>query len=300
MAKARGAVRRRFLAVGVFLSVMAITSKNLVDSMCKIWKIRGHLDSNQLPDRRFVLEFSEEGDFTHVTEGGPWRYREDAVLVNVLKEGDDPETVQFTTVPICIQFKNIPFYLLSKELARDLGSRIGSLICIDNDSRGDICNKIIRARVHLPIDQALQRWIPIIDRIKDDDEDEVLVSVHYERLPTFCVFCDIIGHRDKECNLSDVMKRKRYNTELRVPATYKEDPRRWFLPEYTGQARHIASLSPIMAQHQHEHGGPCTPACHRCAGNQRGGQAIGQRPIHPGRRTHQDLRQQPRPHQQLA
>jgi hypothetical protein len=245
MAKARGAVRRRFLAVGVFLSVMAITSKNLVEAMCKVWKIRGHLDSSQLLDRRFVLEFSEEGDFNHVTKGGPWRFREDAVLVDALKEGDDPETVPFTTVPIWVQFKRIPFYLLSKQLARDLGSRVGSLICIDENSRGDICNKFIRARVHLPIDQALQRWIPIIDGITVDDDDEVIVSVHYERLPTFCVFCGLIGHRDKECNLTDNMKRKSYSPELRVDPILKEDPRRWFLPEFTGQTRqqHAAAIS---------------------------------------------------------
>ena len=55
-----------------------------------------------------------------------------------LKDGDDPETVCFTSVPIWTQFRNIPYFLLSKKLARDLGSRIGELICIDNFARGDI------------------------------------------------------------------------------------------------------------------------------------------------------------------
>jgi hypothetical protein len=123
--------------------------------MKKVWKIRGHLESHQLADRRFVLEFSEVGDFNHVTKGGPWRFREDAVLVDALKEGDEPDTVQFTTVPIWVQFRNIPYYLLSKALAKKLGLKIGSFICIDNNARGDICDKFIRARVHLPLDQAL-------------------------------------------------------------------------------------------------------------------------------------------------
>jgi hypothetical protein len=70
MSEARGAARRRFLAVGIFLSTLLMTSKQLTDYMKKVWKIHGHLDSNQLADRRFVLEFSEEGDFTHVTKGG--------------------------------------------------------------------------------------------------------------------------------------------------------------------------------------------------------------------------------------
>jgi hypothetical protein len=142
LAMARKVTRGRFLAVGVFLSVMAITSRNLIDSMKRVWKIRGHMDTLQLADRRFVLEFSEEGDYNHVTNGGPWRYREDAVLVEPLLEGQDPEMVQFTSVPIWVQFKKIPFYLLCKALARDLGRKIGTYVCIDNYARGYLCDKL--------------------------------------------------------------------------------------------------------------------------------------------------------------
>jgi hypothetical protein len=92
----------------------------------------------------------------------------------------DQEFVLFNTIPIWIQFKNIPFYILSKELARELGNDIGELICIDNYARGDICAKFISARVMVPINQALRRWITIHDEISDE---EVIVSVAYERLP---------------------------------------------------------------------------------------------------------------------
>jgi hypothetical protein len=235
--KSRGNARGRFLAVGVFLSVLLITSKNLMQSMRKIWRIRGHLDINQLADRKFVLEFSEEGDFTHVTKGGPWSYKDDPVLVEELKEGINPETVQFTTIPIWTQFKNIPFYLLSKKLARDLGNKVGELICIDNHSRGDICNKFIRARVHLPINKALQRWVPIVDEITSDEDDEVIVSVFYERLPTFCFFCGLIGHRDVDCRQPGNTKKRSYGAELGVMPIHRDDPRCWFLPEVTGQVR---------------------------------------------------------------
>jgi hypothetical protein len=117
MARARNASRGRFLAVGIFLSILAITSKSLIDSMKSVWKIRGYTDTLQLADRRFILEFSEEGDFNHVTKGGPWRFRDDAILVVALKEGEVPETVEFTTIPIWVQFGKIPFYLLTKQLS---------------------------------------------------------------------------------------------------------------------------------------------------------------------------------------
>ena len=71
MMSARSAAGGRFLAVGVFLSVMLISSKNLIDSMRRVWSIRGQLESNQLANRRFVLEFMEEGYFNNVIKGGP-------------------------------------------------------------------------------------------------------------------------------------------------------------------------------------------------------------------------------------
>jgi hypothetical protein len=49
--------------------------------MRNVWRVRGNLEMNQLADKRFMLEFSEEGDFEHVTKGGPWRYQKDAILI---------------------------------------------------------------------------------------------------------------------------------------------------------------------------------------------------------------------------
>jgi hypothetical protein len=239
MSMARKASRGRFIAVGVFLSVLAITSRNLIESMKRVWKIRGHLDMLQLPDRRFLLEFSEEGDFNHVTKGGPWRHKDDAVLVDALKEGQDPETVRFLTVPIWVQFRKIPFYLLCKVLARDLGREVGSFICIDNHARGDICDKFLRARVHLPIDRALRRWVTLMDGVTNE---EVVANVHYERLPSFCYICGFIGHSDSDCNAAGSTKRKMYNEDLGVAPVHPDDPRCWFLPEDTVKPRQAPGL----------------------------------------------------------
>jgi hypothetical protein len=70
-ASAHGMIPIRLIAVGVFLSVLSITSKQVLNYMKNVWKIRGTLNSHQLADRRFMLEFSLEGDYEHVTRGGP-------------------------------------------------------------------------------------------------------------------------------------------------------------------------------------------------------------------------------------
>jgi hypothetical protein len=234
LAEARGRAPARLVAVGVFLSVIAITSSKLVGYMRNVWRIRGPLESLQLADGRFVLEFSSVGDFEHVTRGGPWRYQGDAVLVRKLKVGEDPNTVTFQSMPIWVQFTCIPFYLLSKQLARNLARKIGDgeYICIDNNARGDICDKILRAKVDLPIAKALQRWITLEDEFSNE---EVIVSVLYERLPTFCLYCGVIGHQEGTCDLPAELRKRRYKNDIGVPATHVEDKRKWYLAETAGE-----------------------------------------------------------------
>jgi hypothetical protein len=228
--------RIRLMAVGVYLSIMAITSKTLLDGMKRIWQIRGHIDTMQLPDRRFVIEFSELGDFEHVVKGGPWNFRNDVVLIEELKEGIDAESFTFSTIPIWVQFQKIPFYLLSQQLVKDLGNEVGELVTFDKYARGDICDKILRARVRIPIDQALQRWVTFRDEY---EQQNVTTCLAYERLPNFCCSCGIIGHLVTECRAPDKEKMVLYDVGIGAPPTLPEDPRRWPIPEFTGQARQL-------------------------------------------------------------
>jgi hypothetical protein len=64
MSEARKMMRPRFLAVGLFLSVLLVSSRQLIEHMKRVWKIRGELDANPLAGegRKFILEFTEEGD----------------------------------------------------------------------------------------------------------------------------------------------------------------------------------------------------------------------------------------------
>ncbi|KAM0866074.1 hypothetical protein ACQ4PT_042868 [Festuca glaucescens] len=181
MAGARQAMRARFLAVGLFLSVLLANSQQVIEHMKKVWKIRGEMEANQiaaaLGQRRFILEFSKKGDRDHVVRGGPWQYKGDAFLAEGLEVGDDPDTALFTHLPVWVQFRNIPFYLLTKKLARDLGDQVGTLLMIDEHSRGNICEKFLRARVKLPLYLALQKTITLKDEITEEE-----VEVHLRQV----------------------------------------------------------------------------------------------------------------------
>jgi hypothetical protein len=228
LADARNAMRARFIAVGLFMSVLMINWRQVTDTMKKIWKVRGDVNITPLPGRRFILEFSVEGDMRHAIRGGPWRYRGDAFLVTKLEVGVEPSLMQFITVPIWVQFHKIPFYLLSKELAAKLGEKVGEVLLVDVNSHGNINEKFMRARVLLPLHTALQKSISLID---EETDEEVVTEIRYERLPNFCLYCGLIGHKELQCFAPEAERRTRYTTELCVPPVIQGDPRSWLMSE---------------------------------------------------------------------
>jgi hypothetical protein len=52
---ALNAMRARFIAVGLFMSVLMINWRQVTDTMKKIWKVRGEVNVTPFPGRRFIL-----------------------------------------------------------------------------------------------------------------------------------------------------------------------------------------------------------------------------------------------------
>jgi hypothetical protein len=102
---------------------------------------------------------------------------------------------------------------------------------IDEHSRGDICDKFLRARVQLPLYLALQKTITLKDEIT---EEEVEVQLRYERIPNFCLFCGYIGHMEARCDAPAEGRKLCFSSELRVRPVHFEDPRTWRLSEGMG------------------------------------------------------------------
>jgi len=115
MTRAHEALRPRFLAVGLFLSVLLVNSRQLIDHMKRVWKIKGDMEASLIESeagKKFILDFTEEGDWRHALLGGPRQYKGDALLVEGIAAGADPSSAL-----MWVEFRKIPFYLLTKKLA---------------------------------------------------------------------------------------------------------------------------------------------------------------------------------------
>jgi hypothetical protein len=87
----------------------------------------------------------------------------------------------------------------------------------------------------------IQKSINLVDETMGE---EVETSLRYEWLPNFCLFCGLIGHREMQCFIPDVVKKIRYSTKLSVPPVIQGDARTWFMP--SGSRQNFPQLGPHL------------------------------------------------------
>jgi hypothetical protein len=100
----------------------------------------------------------------------------------------------------------------------------GTTLMIDNNSRGYMDDKFLRARIQLHLYAALRKRIILEDEITGE---EVKVQICYERLPNFCLFCGYIGHMEARCDLPTAEQKINFNMDMQVLPVHFADPRAW-------------------------------------------------------------------------
>lgn len=126
--------------------------------------------------------------------------------------------IPFVHCPFWVQIHGAPFEGISKENARKIGSRIGSVLAVEDpivDNR--IIRGFMRVKVSIDITKPLVTgfWVP------RKEFPKVWVMLLYEKLQDYCYNCGCIGHDQKECRSEKAMSlikddAPRYGSGLRV------------------------------------------------------------------------------------
>ena len=87
-----------------------------------------------------------------------------------------------------------------EDIRKDIGSKIGRVLEVDKRAMQADQAKFLRIRVEVQIDKPLRRG----GYVKNDEGGRFWVDFRYERLPTFCYRCGILGHDEKHCQASSL------------------------------------------------------------------------------------------------
>ena len=87
---------------------------------------------------------------------------------------------------------------MSKEAGKYIGGKLSKVIEVDKRSLQAEQANFKRIRVEIPIDKPLRQG----GNITNAEGEQCWLTFRYERLPTFCYICGLIGHGDKHCSKS--------------------------------------------------------------------------------------------------
>ncbi|CAO2186116.1 unnamed protein product [Urochloa humidicola] len=184
---------RKWMAVARFYSGKKFDTWSLFNDLCKIW---GKKDNERIPafrefgDNMFYVEFDSERLWKKAIWGGPWKYKEDAVIFVAYDGIRRLSDIAIDSIAIWVRFFDIPTVMMTVGFLRTLGSKLGKVLEV-----GEIFKGYRRVRVEYPLEQPL---LPMVD-MDVKGMGNMVFSVRYENTPHHCFTCGRMGHAKEEC-----------------------------------------------------------------------------------------------------
>ena len=185
-------------ALSLFGRLLADWNQNLrarKSTLRSAWKLGSNLRIVDVEKIIFQFKFNSKYQMEWVERNGPWNFDNNLLLLCRWRKGLSVTNISFTHSPFWVQVWGLPFENMSEEVGRDLGNRLGKYIEMDKRSWLSKQAKFMRVQVDLPITRPLRRGGNIVN----PDGEKFWVSFKYERLPTFCFRCGILGHDERQC-----------------------------------------------------------------------------------------------------
>ena len=165
-----------------------------------------------------VFSFNSWADVDKVLSGEPWSIDRHLIVFRRIDGVTPIHELDFSTVYFWVQIHNIPFSLMTTEVAVSLGESIGKVTLPSKDyvMHG---GEFMRVRVAVNVLEPLCRG----RRVTLNDDSNGWVSFRYERLPNFCFWCGHLDHMDKQ----KINKVATWKKALRLALDMPDSNRNW-------------------------------------------------------------------------
>ena len=130
-----------------------------------------------------------------IIQDGPWSFDNQLLLLRWWQKGMTVENIKLKHASLWIQIWGALFDMVSPQVAKEVGSRLGIVEEVEWKQRHDDPNFFMHVKVALPIGKPLRRG----SFITGSDDIRTWVLFKYERLPLFCHYCGMLGHDVKHC-----------------------------------------------------------------------------------------------------
>ena len=180
---------------GKLLSDRQQNQKALESTLRLAWRMGSNLRIVEVGNDILHFKFNSKQQMEWVKKNGPWNFDNNLLLLCRWRKGLTAANISFSHSPFWVQVRGIPFELMIEETGRDVGNKIGKFLEVDKRSWQSDQAKYMRVRVEIPLNKPLQRGGYLLN----GEGEKMWIIFNYERLPTVCYRCGILGHDNRHC-----------------------------------------------------------------------------------------------------
>lgn len=212
-----GGFDTKLCVVDRFLSKGQVDFAAMQQTMAALWRPGMGVYMKELEKNLFVFKFYLEVDVKKVMEGCPRSFNRRALIMQRLKEGDNPPNIELNTLELSIQVYDLKVGFMTEKIIIEVGNSIGKFISSCPSNFAGVWRDYFRARVAINVTKLLKRRM----KIKKAAEEWYWISFKYKNVPTFCFTCGVLGHSEKLCTRLFVVAEadivKPYGPWMRAP-----------------------------------------------------------------------------------
>ena len=183
-----------FVLAVKFFTCRSLNLEAVAKMFRPLWRTRDNFEVNDVGNNKLLFAFQSEEDVEKVLMGEPWPFDRHLVVFQRYTTSTPIKELSFDKVSFWIQIHNLPYPLLSAEVARSIGEMLGK-VSMPKDISEVRGGNFLRIRVAIDVDEPLCRG----RRVRFDKDNEGWVSFTYEHLPNLCYWCGHLTYDDKDC-----------------------------------------------------------------------------------------------------
>lgn len=180
--------------IGKLWTSRAYNSFGMVETMKKLWNPSRGLTCRDLGSKLMSFQFNSSRDLKRVMDMEPWHFNKHVLVLKQRTDEIQPSAMKFNTIPFWIRIYDLPKIRRTELTLRQIGSRFGEVLEVDSSTLSGI-TRSVRVKVMINLEKPIKRGT----KIQIGKADPCWLPAAYERLPSFCYWCGLLGHTHKDC-----------------------------------------------------------------------------------------------------
>jgi hypothetical protein len=155
------------------------------------WSLAKEVIFQALEQNLFTIQCHCLGDWQKIEQGGPWLFRQNAVIIEPYDGLSAIESVELNKIAVWLQIHKLPIGYRDEALIRNLvQKKVGPVSTVETQIAG--------IRVKLDVHKPLARFVSIARGGQRE-----YYQIKFEKIPRFCGACGFLGYTHLECGTGE-------------------------------------------------------------------------------------------------